>query len=250
MKISQEQKAENRRAIIQAAVDLVIDKGLKGVTMRGIARAAGVADATVYNYFPTKEAIFHAYYEDRVQEAVAEAEGLAQADFTLQERLQALFEALLEGFLGDREFVQATFRPIFITMPPHNPSLRPVQDCYLGAVGRAMQAARDNGELGEQMFEDLVRWFFWDHFMGIMFYWLRDESEGFTDTSTVIDLTLGLACAALRAGIVNKVFDVCAFLFRTHVLSRMDACRPGLDALRTVADAFMEGGHGRQGSRR
>ena len=57
MKISKQQKLENRRKIIESAVDLVIEKDLKSATMREISRHAGIADATIYNYFPTKEAI-------------------------------------------------------------------------------------------------------------------------------------------------------------------------------------------------
>jgi AcrR family transcriptional regulator len=66
MKISQEQKIESRKAIISAAVDLISEKGFKTSTMRGIAKAAGVGEATIYNYFPTKEAILYGYYQDHM----------------------------------------------------------------------------------------------------------------------------------------------------------------------------------------
>ena len=56
MKISKKQQKENRTKIIAATVDLVISKDLKSATMREIARKAGVGDATIYNYFSTKEA--------------------------------------------------------------------------------------------------------------------------------------------------------------------------------------------------
>ena len=65
MKISQKQRAKNREAIILATVEMVSEKGLKSATMYGIAKAAGMSGATIYNYFPTKESILYAYYEDR-----------------------------------------------------------------------------------------------------------------------------------------------------------------------------------------
>ena len=70
MKISQEQKAENRSAIIRAAVDSISEKGFKSATMRQIAKSAGVGDATIYNYFATKEAILFGYYEDHMQACI------------------------------------------------------------------------------------------------------------------------------------------------------------------------------------
>ncbi|MHC1712231.1 MAG: TetR/AcrR family transcriptional regulator [Solidesulfovibrio sp.] len=66
MKISEEQKRKNRDEIIRAAVDAITEKGMKGATMREIAKKAGLGDATIYNYFPTKEAIVYAYYEDQL----------------------------------------------------------------------------------------------------------------------------------------------------------------------------------------
>lgn len=251
MKISAKKKLENRRAIIEAAVDQIIEKGFKGASMRAIARQAGVGDATIYNYFPTKEDIFYAYYEDRFQEAVDRLEAVGDLDeYSLQERLQALFEGLLESFLPDREFLQATFRTAFFSMPPNYKKLRPIQSHFTGAVSRSFEAARESGELQEHMFEDMVVLFFWDYLIGIVTYWLKDESEQFSSTTVLIDKTMELGCAVLKAGVVTKAFDICSFLFRNHVLSLLDNSRMGLDALDNLKSAFMEAGHGRKDSQR
>jgi AcrR family transcriptional regulator len=70
MKISAEQKDENRRAILDAAVDLMIEKGFRSMTMRAVARKAGIGDATIYNYFPTKESLVQGYYMEALETAV------------------------------------------------------------------------------------------------------------------------------------------------------------------------------------
>ncbi|BBD09283.1 TetR/AcrR family transcriptional regulator [Desulfovibrio ferrophilus] len=241
MKISQEKKIENRQAIIQSAVELVIEKGLKAATMRGIARGAGCGDATIYNYFPTKEAILYAYYEDRFTAAVSDYEGIdGLAEYTLQERLQAFFEVFLDGCLADREFLQATFKDIFFSMPPNPKALRPVRECFFGIVNQAFEAAQGNGELEEQMFGDLLARFFWDYFLGIVAYWLRDDSEQFAATSSLIDKTMGLACAMIKAGVVSKVYDICTFLFRNHVLAHLETCKYGIDALENITKVLKE----------
>lgn len=49
-------KRETRRALHLAAVDLVTERGLGGVTTDEIAAAAGVSPRTFFNYFPTKDA--------------------------------------------------------------------------------------------------------------------------------------------------------------------------------------------------
>lgn len=49
-------KRATRRALHRAAVDLVAERGLSGVTIDEIAAAAGVSPRTFFNYFPTKDA--------------------------------------------------------------------------------------------------------------------------------------------------------------------------------------------------
>ena len=76
-----------------------------------IARQAGLGDATIYNYFPTKEAIVYAYYEEQLDESVKRLRVIPDFnEYSLQEQLQAFFETQLELFLPDREFVDISFR--------------------------------------------------------------------------------------------------------------------------------------------
>jgi len=50
---SEKNKAKTRIKILEASVDVIIEKGYKSASMREIARRAGVGDATIYNYFPS-----------------------------------------------------------------------------------------------------------------------------------------------------------------------------------------------------
>lgn len=50
-------KARTRAAIIDAGIRLMHDRGYAATSTTAIARAAGVAPATLFNYFPTKAAI-------------------------------------------------------------------------------------------------------------------------------------------------------------------------------------------------
>lgn len=61
-------KADRRRAILTAALALIEERGLKGATFELIAARAGVARGTVFNYFPSKEAILVAYFATQLDE--------------------------------------------------------------------------------------------------------------------------------------------------------------------------------------
>ena len=64
-----------RGAIIDAAWSLVAEEGLAGLSLRDLARRAGITTPTVYSYFDSKNAIYDAMF---AQAATQLAERLAQ----------------------------------------------------------------------------------------------------------------------------------------------------------------------------
>jgi AcrR family transcriptional regulator len=56
--VSRPRSAESHAAILQAALELVVEGGLQGTTIEGIAARAGVGKATIYRRWKTKEELF------------------------------------------------------------------------------------------------------------------------------------------------------------------------------------------------
>lgn len=242
MKITQEQKAENRRIIIRAAVDLIADAGYQAATMRGIARRAGMGEATIYNYFPTKESILYGFYEDHMSSCMEVLKTVEEFHtFTLQEQLQTLFDTSLTLFLADRTFVAATF-PLILLGPSRDwTRIRPIRAIFLAAVTDMLDAATEVGEIPEQVFEELICQLFMDAYIGVVHYWLADTSEGFCNTTGLIDRGLDMACAFLKADLANKVFDMAAFLFKNHILTRLGRFAEPPAGAAAIKRRFMEG---------
>lgn len=57
-------KSKRRRAILDAARDIILREGEAGMTMRSMAAQAGVSPATPYNLFGSKQAILQAIYDE------------------------------------------------------------------------------------------------------------------------------------------------------------------------------------------
>lgn len=241
MKISQEKKAQNRLDIISAAVDLIGDKGYKTATMRQIAKAAGLGEATIYNYFPTKEAILYAYYEDHMLACIEDLKTVPQFEtFSLQEQLQTFFETSLNRYLSDRGFVQETARQALLGASRDWPLIRPIRAAFLKAVDEMLAAAVEVGEIPDPVFQDLLGQFLMDAYIGVVVYWLEDRSAGFENTTVLVDRGLDLTCALLKAGVANKLFDMAIFMFRTHILDRIEHLATPLKTAATVKRRFME----------
>ena len=63
MKTTRQQQDATRRQIVASAVDLMTRQGFDGTTMKDSARAAGIGDATIYKYVPTKDRLVLGYLD-------------------------------------------------------------------------------------------------------------------------------------------------------------------------------------------
>ena len=57
MRVTQQTKHETNQALLATAQRLFLAKGLESVSTREIAAGAGVGVGTLFNYFPSKEAL-------------------------------------------------------------------------------------------------------------------------------------------------------------------------------------------------
>jgi AcrR family transcriptional regulator len=62
----EQNKANNRAAILEAAGEAFAELGYGATTVRDIVRRTDLASGTFYNYFPDRESVFRALVEERV----------------------------------------------------------------------------------------------------------------------------------------------------------------------------------------
>jgi AcrR family transcriptional regulator len=61
-------KANNRRAILDAAQEIFTEMGYGAASIRDVVRRSGLAAGTFYNYFPDKQSVFQAVLEEHTSE--------------------------------------------------------------------------------------------------------------------------------------------------------------------------------------
>jgi AcrR family transcriptional regulator len=71
--------AARRNQILDAATKVFAEKGVHRATIKDVARAAGIADGTIYNYFTNKDALLIGIL-DRINESQQRAAHFAQAN--------------------------------------------------------------------------------------------------------------------------------------------------------------------------
>ena len=224
MKISEQEKIQTRLKILEAAVDVIVEKGFKSASMREIARRAGVGDATIYNYFPSKEKLLYGYCEHIQQQLLASLKDIKDFNsYSLQEQLQQFVETELELWLPAREFLQQVFTLTFYSPAANLNHLAATRNLNRKMVMDMIEAAIEAEEIPDQPYRELLPRLFWDYQTGVMAYWLRDDSENFANTTQLIDKSMILVGTILQKGMVGHSLDLVSFLFRTHVMSHLDS---------------------------
>src|SRR5476651_1636175 len=89
-------KETTRSRIVAAALALFQAKGFETTTTKAIARKAGIAEGTVFNYFPTKEDIALHFFHEEVEHAIASVQrDVRLRRAPLDEKLFALIQSQL-----------------------------------------------------------------------------------------------------------------------------------------------------------
>lgn len=106
-------RIEQRARILKSARMLFSSQGFEEVTVADIARHAGVARATVFNYFASKHALIDAITEDvlAVYSAMLD-QALADDRSPTPALLRALFDQMGEGIEQLQRFYKGVFREI------------------------------------------------------------------------------------------------------------------------------------------
>src|SRR5947209_2382340 len=115
--LRERQKRETRQTIRQAALQLFAERGFDAVTVTEVARVANVSQATVFNYFPTKEDLFYERMEDFEEELLA-AVRTRRAGETVLTAFRD-FVLNVSGVLAENESTEklATFARIVLDSP-------------------------------------------------------------------------------------------------------------------------------------
>jgi len=190
-----------RENIVNAALSLFQTKGFDATTTKAIARKAGIAEGTVFNYFKSKDDIALHFFEQEVDSAMAAVRDnprLKKAP--LEEKLFALIHAQLEYLAPYERFIGSA---LIHALKPSSP---------LGPFShRAMELRHRYLRFVEELIDEslpkkknplgfLAPEVFWIYHMAALLYWLYDSSEGKQHTLAFLDRSLTMGAAMLKQG--------------------------------------------------
>ncbi len=155
---------EKESAILTAARRIFEDKGYDGARVADIAAAIGVAEGTIYTYFPTKDALIRAMLERFWEGITAEARAAVSGRAATFARLEALAVSHLSLCLRNWSFLELTLR--MVPGRSHDAQTRSLMRGYVAVFDEAFTAGQDRGDLRAEA----ELWIARDQFYGALEY--------------------------------------------------------------------------------
>jgi len=129
-------RAQRKAQIVQAALEVFVEKGYYAANVSDVAQKAGVSQGTIYHYFPSKDDLFWVAYEawevqslyGEIQQALGASQSpteqlriLAQTVGERMTQAAAMLPANVEfwSHLTRNEAVRQGFQRLFATMRGH-----------------------------------------------------------------------------------------------------------------------------------
>jgi AcrR family transcriptional regulator len=187
---------ETRKQILDNALILFRERGFEPTTLRDIAGRAGLSLGAAYYYFKSKEDIVGAYYGYVQEEHHRRARVAFEVGGGLRDRLRAALHTKIDIMQGDQRLLRALFR--YGGDPDHalswfGPASREQRQLSVAVFGDAIAKEKLPDDVREA-----APTLLWTLHMGILLYFLYDDSPSHRRTRKLIDAAVDFVVDAKR----------------------------------------------------
>jgi len=194
MRVTKETKEKTKAAILKYARKLFAKKGFDKTVTRDIASSASIAAGTLFNYFPSKEALGMEIICEDLDKATDDYNELQRGDESLEEDLFLYVITGLNRLKPHRNYVANILET---ALSPFTRSTvceagERVRVEHLEAV--ASIAAANN--MTDQLSFVAVH-LYWTLYLGVLAFWSNDKSPNQEDSWVLLDQSMRLFVASL-----------------------------------------------------
>ena len=191
-------RRQNRAALLEAAIELFQQQGIRATRLEEICERADVAPRTFFNHFETREHLYQAIAEQRARQLAERFDGLAADARPLPERLAGLLREL-------GRYLDA--RPLYRELVGEMLSLRARDGSEIargrslgGAVLRLVEAAVARGEITARHAPEVIADILIGTLMAALVNWCAsDDFELEPELTRAADALLDLLAPSAQA---------------------------------------------------
>ncbi len=169
--MARKRNGEKRERILQAATKVFAKNGFYATRVSEIAKAAGVADGTIYLYFENKDHVLVSIFEDRISRLLRILEEVADRNEGPFERLKKIIELQLGLLEEQRDLAEV----ITVNLRQSSKLLKqyatPLFVRYLQVVGAVVAQGQQQGVIRADVHPMVVSRSLWGALDGLALTW-------------------------------------------------------------------------------
>ena len=189
-----ERKRQRMQSHLAAtAFELFEELGYDAVTMEQVAAEADVAKATLYNYFPMKEALVAYRFKEEIIQGMGQLAGALAAEKTFASRMRFLLLESAAWHVTKRAYLPHYLRYInsVTAVDPAKPGDTTASSVTWSALAVMFRAAQQSGEVSVDTPAEKLAWSFEFLLYGAVSRWLgQPESDLAEEFLLVFDLLM------------------------------------------------------------
>src|SRR4029079_10421809 len=183
---------QTKALILETALEMFRERGYDETTMRAAAQKAGVSLGNAYYYFHSKEYLIQAFYQRLNDSHFAAALPALEHEETLKARLLAMMPTNIATMEPYHQFAGVLFKTAANPRSPLNPfgdESDPVREASIQLCEEVLEG--EKGKIPKDVRADLPS-LLWVYSMGIVLFWIHDQSPKHRRTYRLIDHTVDL----------------------------------------------------------
>lgn len=163
---------QRQKEIVQATLDLTAERGIKRVTTQAIADRIGIAQATIFRHFKTRDAIFSAvigWIAENLSKAILSG---TNPNDPPDERLRKLLQSQLTFINKHRAVPKVLFSDfLHLESPKLKALLQELMNGYIKRVSEILEQGKETGVFREELDVDQTARYIAALIQGLVLRW-------------------------------------------------------------------------------
>ncbi len=194
MRVTAKKKEATRLKVLEVAQGLFKSRGFHETTARDLAAGVGVAAGTIFNYFPSKEAIVLQLMADRLERATKSFERRSRDAATLEEDVFLFISTGLRELKPLRSFISPVLESHLGPTCGSDANENDIRASHLEFVCTLFAGHGRTEPLSATQLQ-----MYWLIYAGVLAFWARDSSRKQEDTLALLDQSLNMFLTWLDA---------------------------------------------------
>lgn len=183
--------SDKRDRILKAAIRVFARKGFYATRVSEIAKAAGVADGTIYLYFKNKDDVLISLFEERITRLVSVLREIAEQDAKVVDRLRQIISVQLGQMEGRRDLAEVVTVNLRQSTKLLKQFAAPLFSRYIDVIATLVAEGQANGELRTDVEPIVVARALWGSLDGVLLTWaMMTDGESATLRNAAQDVAL------------------------------------------------------------